>query len=248
MQDDKTFFGFQTVDAKDKAAKVRGVFDSVASRYDLMNDLMSAGVHRLWKRHFVGLLRLKPGMSVLDVAGGTGDITRLVHPQLGTRGQIILTDINHQMLTQGKARLVNEGLCSGLSIAQADAECLPFENASFDRVTIAFGLRNVTDKAAALKEFYRVLKPAGRLLVLEFSHPTNPTFQKIYDTYSFNVIPQIGKFITGDKNSYQYLVESIRKHPDQKTLEQMLTSAGFEHANYWNLTGGVVAIHQGVKL
>ncbi len=185
---------------------------------------------------------------MLDVAGGTGDISRLAYPQLGATGQLILTDINFAMLEQGKIRLLDEGICSNLSIAQADAQCLPFNNATFDRITIAFGLRNVTDKAAALKEFYRVLKPAGRLGILEFSHPTNATFEKVYDAYSFNVIPKVGGLVTGDKDSYQYLVESIRKHPDQATLQQMILDAGFEHAQHQNLTGGIVAIHQGIKL
>ena len=248
MKEKSTFFGFESVPWEDKADRVRDVFDSVASNYDVMNDLMSVGLHRLWKRHFVAACRLSLGHQVLDVATGTGDIAKLMAKHIGPTGRLICTDINYQMLDAGKRRLLDAGLCEGLSIVQADAEALPFASAQFDRVTIAFGLRNVTDKDAALRSAYRVLKPGGRFMILEFSHPTNPQFKKIYDAYSFNVIPKVGKWVAGDEESYQYLVESIRKHPTQEVLKEMLRSAGFAHARYQNLTGGTVAIHEGIKL
>ena len=245
---DKTHFGFQEVDSSDKAGKVAEVFHSVASKYDVMNDFMSMGVHRLWKKYTIETSGVRPGHRVLDLAGGTGDLAKQFSKKVGAKGQVVLSDINASMLAEGRSRMIDAGVSNNMEFVQANAECLPFPDNHFNLVTIAFGLRNVTDKDAALRSILRVLKPGGRLLVLEFSRPTNPVIRKIYDEYSFNVIPKVGKAVTGDAESYQYLVESIRMHPDQETLKDMLLNAGFDQADYINLTNGVVAIHRGFKL
>ncbi|HEX4870894.1 MAG TPA: bifunctional demethylmenaquinone methyltransferase/2-methoxy-6-polyprenyl-1,4-benzoquinol methylase UbiE [Nevskiaceae bacterium] len=242
-----THFGFQEVPVTEKQARVRGVFDSVASRYDLMNDLMSMGVHRLWKRFVIDLAGVRAGERVLDVAAGTGDLTREFARQAGPRGLAVLSDINAAMLGEGRRRLVDAGVL-GVPAAQANAECLPFAEASFDCVTIGFGLRNVTDKDAALRSFHRVLKPGGRLLVLEFSRPLNSGFAKVYDQYSFKLLPLMGRLVANDEASYRYLAESIRMHPDQDTLKGMMERAGFARVQVYNLTGGVVAVHRGYRL
>lgn len=240
-----TDFGFQTVAWGDKARKVRGVFDSVAGNYDVMNDLMSAGAHRLWKRFTLSCTRLRPGQTALDVAGGTGDLAAGMAAQVGPEGLVVLTDINAAMLGHGRDRLLDAGLARNTRTAQANAECLPFADASFDCVTIGFGLRNVTDKAAALASMKRVLKPGGQLIVLEFSQVAVPALRPLYDAYSFKVLPLLGKLVAGDADSYRYLAESIRKHPDQETLLQMMREAGLEDCRYHNLTGGIVAVHRG---
>lgn len=242
-----THFGFEEVRWSEKARRVRGVFDSVAPKYDLMNDLMSAGLHRLWKEFALSQTGLRPGQRALDVAGGTGDLARGMSAQVGERGLVVLSDINGAMLSHGRDRLIDDGVLQGLGYAQANAECLPFAAASFDCVTIGFGLRNVTDKPRALSEMRRVLKPGGQLLILEFSHPTAPGLKPVYDTYSFNVLPLLGKFVAGDEASYRYLAESIRKHPDQETLLGMLREAGLEDCRYHNLSGGIVALHRGYR-
>ncbi len=240
-----THFGYQQVPEAEKAAKVADVFHSVASRYDLMNDLMSAGLHRLWKRYAVLQAGLRPGMKVLDVAGGTADLTRLFLKQVGESGQVVLTDINFSMLREGRDRMLNEGRQA--PTAQCDGEKLPFSDNTFDCVSVAFGLRNMTHKDQALKEMHRVLIPGGRLLVLEFSKVWKP-LAPLYDAYSFRVLPRIGKLVAGDKSSYRYLAESIRMHPDQETLRTMMQEAGFFKVDYANLTGGVVALHKGYKV
>ena len=222
------------------------VFHRVAERYDLMNDAMSLGVHRLWKRRAVALLQLRPNQHVLDLAGGTGDLAKLMYPLVQPKGRIVLADINASMLSVGRDRLLDEGFLENIHYVQANAEALPFYN-QFDHITIAFGLRNVPRKDKALKSMYDALKPGGKLTILEFSHPTLPGLDLIYDAYSFNVIPKLGQWLAGDKESYQYLVESIRKHPTQPQLCTMMQEAGFERCQYENLTGGIVAIHQGVK-
>ena len=239
-------FGYEQVPAADKARRVGEVFSSVAGRYDLMNDLMSLGVHRLWKRFVIDLAGVRAGERVLDVAGGTGDLTAAFAKQVGAGGLTVLTDINGAMLGQGRARLLDRGVV-GVPLAQADAECLPFADASFDLVTIGFGLRNVTDKDAALRSMLRVLKPGGRLLILEFSKPLNPTFAKLYDEYSFRVLPALGRLVANDEGAYRYLAESIRMHPDQQTLKGMMEDAGFARCQVYNLTGGIVAVHRGYK-
>ena len=244
---DTTHFGYREVPVDDKADLVKGVFDSVASRYDIMNDLMSAGLHRLWKRHTVEQAGARPGHSVLDLAGGTGDLAEKFARRVGAGGHVVLADINATMLEQGRRRLVDAGIAGNLSIAQVDAQKLPFADATFDRVTIAFGLRNVTDKAAALRSMFRVLKPAGKLLILEFSKPAGP-IKPAYDLYSFKVLPLIGKFVAKDEESYRYLAESIRLHPDQDTLQGMLQDAGFERCRYHNLAAGIVALHSGYRI
>ena len=246
MSDKTTHFGFRDVPVEDKARRVRDVFDSVADNYDLMNDLMSFGVHRLWKRYTINMADLRPGQRVLDLAGGTGDLTRLMCPLVGTDGHIILSDINAAMLANGRKRLLDEGIHGNVGFAQLDAEQLPFANNSFDLVTMAFGLRNVTDKQRALNAIHATLKPGGRLLVLEFSQPLK-ALKPAYDFYSFNILPRLGQLIAKDADSYQYLAESIRKHPDQQTLQGMLEQAGFERCDYHNLAGGIVAIHRGYK-
>ncbi|MEM1263095.1 MAG: bifunctional demethylmenaquinone methyltransferase/2-methoxy-6-polyprenyl-1,4-benzoquinol methylase UbiE [Pseudomonadota bacterium] len=241
-----THFGYQTVPTGEKANLVRGVFDSVADRYDVMNDLMSGGIHRLWKRFTIGEAAVREGYRVLDLAGGTGDLAASFAKRCGKSGHIVLADINHAMLAVGRDRLLDAGHMANLSIVQADAEHLPFADKRFDVVTIAFGLRNVTNKAAALAEMHRVLKPGGKCLILEFSQP-HDALRPAYDLYSFNVLPWLGQRIAGDPDSYRYLAESIRMHPDQETLLQMLGDAGFEHSRYHNLTGGIAALHVGFR-
>lgn len=247
-EQETTHFGYQQVPVEEKAVRVREVFDSVASRYDLMNDLMSLGIHRLWKRQAIALAGVRRGQRVLDLASGTGDLAERFSSIVGPTGQVVMTDINEAMLSRGRERLVNAGRVGNLNYSLANAERLPFASDHFDCVTISFGLRNVTHKEWAIAEMYRVLRPGGRLLILEFSHPTNQTFSKVYDLYSFNVLPLLGRLVTNDADSYQYLAESIRMHPDQETLKAMMEEAGFERCNYYNLTGGVVAIHRGYKL
>lgn len=245
--DNTTDFGFTRVDPAAKAGMVRGVFDSVASRYDLMNDLMSGGVHRLWKRFTIELSAARPGQTILDIAGGTGDLAARFSRLVGPDGQVILADINAAMLEVGRDRLIDKGATGNIEVVQADAQALPFEDNSVDCITIAFGLRNVTDKDMALRSMLRVLRPGGRLLVLEFSTPTSPLFGKVYDQYSFQILPAIGRLIAQDTDSYRYLAESIRKHPDQDTLLEMIEDAGFVECRYHNMTGGIVAVHQGFK-
>lgn len=242
-----THFGFEEVAWRDKAKRVRGVFDSVAPKYDLMNDLMSGGLHRLWKDFTLSQTNLRPGQRALDVAGGTGDLARGMHEQVGDRGLVVLSDINGSMLAHGRDRTIDAGIVRGVHYVQANAECLPFADNSFDCVTIGFGLRNVTDKLAALRSMQRVLKPGGQLLVLEFSQPTAPGLKPIYDIYSFKVLPVLGQLVAKDADSYRYLAESIRKHPDQETLLAMLREAGLEDCRYHNLSGGIVAVHRGYK-
>jgi demethylmenaquinone methyltransferase/2-methoxy-6-polyprenyl-1,4-benzoquinol methylase len=246
--DNTTDFGYQRVGVAEKAARVRQVFESVADNYDLMNDLMSFGVHRLWKRFALGQTGLRPGQHALDVAGGSGDLARGMAEQVGESGRVLLTDINAAMLAHGRAKLIDAGLSGNVQYALADAEDLPFESDSFHCVTIGFGLRNVTRKDKALESMFRVLKPGGRLLVLEFSHPTAPGLKPLYDSYSFNILPMLGKYVAKDEASYRYLAESIRMHPDQETLKRMMQTAGFERCDYFNLSGGIVALHRGHKL
>ncbi|HEX5788410.1 MAG TPA: bifunctional demethylmenaquinone methyltransferase/2-methoxy-6-polyprenyl-1,4-benzoquinol methylase UbiE [Woeseiaceae bacterium] len=243
----RTHFGYRTVSSAEKAGLVRGVFDSVAGRYDLMNDLMSGGLHRLWKRFTVAEAAARPGHRVLDLAGGTGDLARAFAERVGAEGHVVLADINRSMLEQGRRRLVDAGIAGNLSLVQVDAENLPFADSYFDRVCIAFGLRNVTDKGAALRSMYRVLKPGGKLCVLEFSQP-HESLRPAYDLYSFRVLPALGRLVAGDADSYRYLAESIRMHPDQDTLLGMLGDAGFARCRYQNLSGGVVALHTGYRL
>lgn len=243
----KIDFGFQQVDWSEKAQRVKGVFDSVAPKYDLMNDLMSMGIHRLWKRHAIDTLGLLPHHSVLDLASGTGDLALRMAPLLNDQGKITLSDINESMLNIGKQRMIDAGHLRA-EYAVANAESLPFADNSFDRITMAFGLRNVTDKQQALNELHRVLKPNGLLMVVEFSKVVDPLLAKGYDFYSFNVLPQLGQFVANDRDSYQYLAESIRMHPDQETLADMFRQAGMVKVSYENLTAGVVAIHKGWKL
>ena len=245
--DNSTHFGYQTVDKDDKAKMVRGVFDSVASNYDLMNDLMSAGLHRLWKRHTIDQAALRRGNTVLDLAGGTGDLAKEFTRKVGKDGHVVLADINAAMLRQGRSRLVDAGVAGNLSIAQVDAQHLPFADSSFDCVTIAFGLRNVTDKEAALSSMFRVLKPGGKAMILEFSEP-DKTIKPAYDLYSFKVLPTLGKLVADDSDSYQYLAESIRMHPDQETLKSMMEDAGFERCRYRNMAAGIVALHIGYRI
>ena len=245
--DDTTDFGYERVRKEEKAGRVREVFDSVASRYDLMNDLMSGGMHRLWKRFTIELSSVRPGQTVLDIAGGTGDLAAKFSQRVGPDGHVILADINAAMLSVGRDRLIDKGALNNISVSQADAQFLPYADNSIDCITIAFGLRNVTDKALALRSMHRVLKPGGRLLVLEFSKPTSPLLSQVYDAYSFSALPFMGKLITNDADSYRYLAESIRKHPDQETLLEMVEDAGFVHCKYHHMTGGIVAIHRGVK-
>ncbi len=240
--DEKTHFGFEQVAPGEKAKRVRGVFDSVASRYDLMNDLMSGGLHRYWKRYTLHLAGVRSGASVLDLAGGTGDLARLFAKAAGPGGQVVLSDINHAMLAEGRDKLLDRGL--NLPVIQCDAEKLPFRDRAFDAVTIGFGLRNVTRKENALAEMRRVLKPGGAALVLEFSRVWSP-LAPAYDWYSFNVLPRLGRLVAKDDGSYRYLAESIRMHPDQETLKAMMEQAGFDRVEYHNLTAGVVAVHLG---
>ena len=244
---DRTHFGFKEVETEAKAGMVADVFHSVAARYDLMNDLMSAGIHRVWKRFTIELSGVRTGHSVLDIAGGTGDLAARFADIVGPAGRVVLADINDSMLKVGRDKLLDHGRIDNLEFVQADAQSLPFPDASFDCVTIAFGLRNVTDKDAALRSMLRVLKPGGRLLVLEFSKPANPLLSRAYDAYSFRVLPLMGRLVANDADSYQYLAESIRMHPDQETLKDMMEDAGFTRCEYHNMTGGVVALHKGVK-
>ena len=245
---DETDFGFERVRREDKQQRVRGVFDSVASRYDLMNDLMSMGLHRIWKRFTVALAGIRPGERVLDLAGGTGDLAGAFLPQVGRDGWVVLSDINAAMLGRGRERQVDAGRAGNLMYVQINAEALPFPEASVDCITIGFGLRNVTDKPAALREMARVLRPGGRALVLEFSQPRLAPLKPAYDWYSFNVLPRLGRLVAGDADSYRYLAESIRMHPDQETLKSMMVEAGFAHCQYFNLAGGIVAVHRGFKV
>ncbi len=240
-----THFGFETVPEEEKAKRVAGVFTSVASKYDIMNDLMSIGLHRIWKRFAVGLANVHEGQRVLDIAGGSGDISRLFLDKVGKDGQVILTDINNAMLRVGRDRLLDEGKAT--PAMQCDAEHLPFPDNHFDCVSIAFGLRNVTHKDVALREMHRVLKPGGRVIVLEFSKIAKP-LEKVYDLYSFKLLPKMGELIANDPDSYRYLAESIRMHPGQEGLKKMMEEAGLERVEYFNMTGGVVAVHRGYKL
>ncbi len=240
-------FGYQQVDWNEKQGRVREVFDSVANHYDLMNDLMSGGAHRLWKRFALRLANLRPGQRALDVAGGSGDLAAGLAAQVGERGLVVLTDINAKMLDRGRDRLIDRGQVANVVYAQANAEALPFADRSFDCVTIGFGLRNVTDKPRALAAMRRVLRPGGQLLVLEFSHPTAPGLKPLYDLYSFRVLPLLGRWVARDEASYRYLAESIRMHPDQETLLGMLRDAGLEDCRYYNLLGGIVAVHRGFR-
>lgn len=246
-QKQTTHFGFESVDWDEKEKKVAEVFHSVAKNYDRMNDLMSFGVHHLWKRFTIELSQVRPGQSVLDLAGGSGDLTRLLSKKVGDFGQVILTDINSAMLNVGRDRLLDEGLFKNIGYVQGNAQCLPFANNSFHCITIGFGLRNVTDKDEALRSMYRVCKPGGKLMVLEFSTPNLPGLKSVYDWYSFNILPKIGKLVANDEASYQYLAESIRMHPDQNTLKEMIERAGFEDCHYHNLSGGIVALHVAYK-
>lgn len=248
VTDDKTHFGYQTINTTDKAGMVGQVFDSVAARYDVMNDLMSFGIHRLWKRFTISQSGVRPGQRVLDLAGGTGDLAKQFSRRVGMKGQVVLADINASMLITGRDRLLDDGITGNIDCVQANAESLPFEDDSFDCLTMAFGLRNVTDKDKALSSILRVLKPGGRVLVLEFSKPVLPLLSKAYDAYSFTALPLIGKLVANDAQSYRYLAESIRMHPDQDTLERMMQTAGFARTSYHNLTGGVVALHKGFKV
>ena len=248
MSEEKTHFGYQSVDAAEKAGMVGQVFDSVAAKYDVMNDLMSFGVHRVWKRFTIEQAGVRPGQAVLDIAGGTGDLAAKFSARVGSGGLVILADINAAMLTTGRDKLMDSGIIGNVVYTQANAEALPFEDDSFDCITIAFGLRNVTDKDKALASINRILKPGGRLLILEFSKPVLPLLSKAYDAYSFTALPLMGKLVANDAESYRYLAESIRMHPDQETLLDMMEHAGFAKASYHNLTGGIVALHKGFKV
>ena len=246
-EQETTDFGYQTVEKGSKESMVAGVFHSVAKQYDIMNDLMSFGIHRLWKRFTIDASGVRPGNKVLDLAGGTGDLTAKFSQLVGKDGKVILADINSSMLNVGRDKLRDRGLVQNIEYVQANAEHLPFEENTFDIVTIAFGLRNVTNKDQALRSIFRVLKPGGRLLVLEFSKPEQELLNKAYDFYSFNILPKMGELVAKDGESYQYLAESIRMHPDQETLKTMMDDAGFEQTSYHNLTGGIVALHKGYK-
>ena len=243
----KTHFGYEQVNVEDKASKVADVFHSVASKYDVMNDLMSGGIHRIWKKLTIEQSGVRRGHQVLDIAGGTGDLTMRFSRLVGNEGKVVLADINDSMLKVGRDRLMDRGITGNVEFVQANAEALPFPDNSFNCITIAFGLRNVTHKDKALASMARVLKPGGKLMVLEFSKTENPLLTKVYDTYSFSILPKIGKAITGDEDSYRYLAESIRMHPDQETLRDMMTDAGLVQAKYQNMTGGIVALHTAIK-
>lgn len=246
--ENKTHFGYEEVDTHEKAHRVANVFHSVAEKYDVMNDLMSLGIHRLWKKLAIDLLGVHRGQIILDVAGGTGDLTAKISSKIGPQGKVILSDINSSMLSVGRDRMIDKGLCDNISYALLDAEKIPFADNTFDRIIIGFGLRNVTDKDAALRSMFRVLKPGGRALILEFSKPTLPGLKPLYDAYSFKILPWLGKTILNDANSYRYLAESIRMHPDQETLKNMMQHAGFENCDVHNLSGGIVAVHRGYKV
>lgn len=248
MSDKTTHFGFEEVPYEEKVRKVAGVFHSVAAKYDLMNDLMSFGIHRLWKRYTLDMSGVRSGDHVLDLAGGTGDLAARFARMVGPTGSVTLADINDSMLRAGRERLTNDGIVGNVEYVQANAECLPFPDNYFDAITIAFGLRNVTDKDAALRSMFRVLKPGHPLLVLEFSKPVIKPLSPVYDAYSFKILPLMGKLIANDADSYRYLAESIRKHPDQETLKEIMLNAGFERCEYFNLSGGIVALHRGYKL
>lgn len=239
-------FGFEKVSEKEKTQRVQSVFSRVAGKYDVMNDVMSLGLHRLWKRHAVLISNVHPGQVVLDLAGGTGDLTQLLQKKVGATGQVILADLNNEMLARGRDRLLNEGIANVCAL-QVNAEQLPFIDNSFDHLFMAFGFRNMTHQAVVLSECLRVLKPGGQIMILEFSKPQNNFLEKAYDFYSFNIVPKLGELIANDKSSYQYLVESIRMHPDQKKLQKNMQAAGFSEVEYFNLLGGVVAIHRGYK-
>lgn len=245
--DKLTDFGFERVPVAEKAQRVGEVFRSVAGKYDVMNDVMSFGIHRLWKRYALELAMIRPGQSVLDLAGGTGDLAMKISTRVGEEGLVVLADINEAMLQRGRDRLIDAGHVNNIRYVQANAEILPFPDNSFDLITIAFGLRNVTDKNRALQSMYRSLKPGGKLLILEFSKPTLPGLSHLYDFYSFQILPKLGRFIANDEASYRYLAESIRKHPDQMTLKKMMVEAGFANCDYHNLSGGIVALHRGYK-
>lgn len=244
---DTTDFGYESVDRSAKARMVGQVFDSVATRYDVMNDLMSFGAHRIWKQFTLEQSGVRPGQRVLDIAGGTGDLCRKFSRRVGDDGQVVLADINASMLTVGRDKMTDEGVVGNIDYSLADAELLPFADDVFDCVSIAFGLRNVTDKERALASMFRVIRPGGRLLVLEFSKPVLPLLSKVYDAYSFSALPMMGKLVANDSDSYRYLAESIRMHPDQDTLKGLIEDAGFEKVEYFNLTGGVVALHKAYK-
>ena len=246
-QDALTHFGYQKVAVEQKARKVAEVFHSVADKYDLMNDLMSLGIHRIWKRIAIEFVRARPGQRILDLAGGTGDLAARLARAVGDSGQVVLADINSSMLEVGRERLIDRGIVGNVEYVQADAQCLPFPDNHFDAVTIAFGLRNVTDKSRALASMLRVLKPGGKALVLEFSKPVLPGLKPVYDAYSFRLLPRLGKWIADDEASYRYLAESIRMHPDQESLRQMMGEAGFSRCDFFNLSGGIVALHRGYK-
>jgi len=249
MSDDNTtHFGYRTVNTEEKAGMVRGVFDSVATKYDIMNDVMSMGIHRLWKRFAIELAGVRRGQKILDLASGTGDLADRFAGLVGPSGLVLMSDINAAMLGVGRDRMTDRGHVGNIAYAQINAEKLPVADNSLDLITIAFGLRNVTDKEAALASMYRALKPGGRALVLEFSKPTSRPLEKIYDAYSFSLLPKMGELIAGDAESYRYLAESIRMHPDQETLKGMMENAGFERCDVHNLTGGIVAVHRGFKL
>ena len=246
-QEHSTHFGFESVAWDEKEKKVDAVFQSVAKNYDLMNDLMSVGIHRAWKCFTVELSQVRAGQSVLDLAGGSGDLTRLLSKKAGASGHVVLADINAAMLAVGRSRLLDEGLCGNIDYVQANAQCLPFADNNFHCITMAFGLRNVTDKDEALRSMFRVCKPGGKVMILEFSTPTLPGLKPFYDWYSFNVLPKIGRFFAQDAASYQYLAESIRMHPSQEGLKSMIEQAGFEDCHYHNLSGGIVALHLAYK-
>ena len=246
MNKKTTHFGYKTVAKEEKAEHVKDVFDSVSHRYDLMNDLMSVGMHRLWKKHTIEKASVRYGQNVLDLAGGTGDLAKVFANQVGSSGHVVLADINLSMLREGRTRLVNSAVAGNLSIAQVNAEDLAFKKNSFDLITIAFGLRNVTEKELALKSMYEALKPGGKMLILEFSKPIN-ILQPMYNIYSFKVLPFLGELVAKDANSYKYLAESIRMHPDQETLLKMMKDANFDRCRYQNLSGGIVALHEGYK-
>ncbi len=247
MSEKTTHFGYEDVAVGEKAQRVRGVFDSVVDKYDLMNDLMSMGVHRLWKKFAIEMSGASEGQEILDLAGGTGDLSLQFAKIVGPKGRVVLSDINESMLLNGRNRLINEGVLGNVEYVQINAEQIPFPENSFDCITISFGLRNVTDKDKALRSIYKALKPGGRLLILEFSKPTDQKLKSVYDFYSFNILPFIGKVVANDESSYKYLAESIRMHPDQDTLREMMDEAGFDRTEYFNMTGGVVALHRGFK-
>ncbi|ATZ73434.1 bifunctional demethylmenaquinone methyltransferase/2-methoxy-6-polyprenyl-1,4-benzoquinol methylase UbiE [Idiomarina sp. X4] len=246
-KDDSIDFGYQKVARSEKKNLVANVFQSVAAKYDVMNDLMSFGIHRLWKRYTIDCSGVRKGMKILDIAGGTGDLTAQFSRRVGPEGEVVLADINDAMLKVGRDKLRDRGVVGNVRYVQADAEELPFDDNTFDVITIAFGLRNVTDKDKALRSMLRVLKPGGRLLILEFSKPVSATLNQVYDFYSFNILPKMGQVVANDADSYQYLAESIRMHPDQNTLKSMMETAGYEKVDYQNMTGGVVALHRGYK-